>query len=105
MCRLVLMNKEGEKQLDNQYGLDKYFKYLEKQLGGHGNGFALMKKGKIIKIDKGINLDVRDIANTIKNTDYDWAIFHTRLASVGEKSDKNCHPFKRRRYCYSYEWN
>ena len=53
------MNKEGEKQIDMQYGLDKYLKYLEKQLGGHGNGYALMKDGKVIKFEKGVNLDVR----------------------------------------------
>ena len=96
MCRIVLMNKQGERELDKKYGLDKYLKFLEEQLGGHGNGFAMLKNKNIIKLEKGVNLDVRDIANTMKNTDYDWAIFHTRLASVGEKNDKNCHPFKRR---------
>ena len=95
MCRLVLMNKEGEKEIENTYGLSKYFKYLENQLGGHGNGYSLMKNGKVIDYNKGINLDVRDIAKKMQNTDYDWAIFHTRWASVGSKSDKNCHPFRR----------
>ena len=85
MCRLVLMNKEGEKQIDMQYGLDKYLKYLEKQLGGHGNGYALMKDGKVIKFEKGVNLDVRDIAKTFKKTNYDWALFHTRLATIRRK--------------------
>lgn len=59
-----------------------------------GIGFSLLKDGKIIKYEKGLNLDVRDIAKAIRKTDYDWAIFHTRYASIGEKSDKNCHPFK-----------
>lgn len=59
-------------------------------------GFALLKNNKIIKMQKGLKLDVRDIAKEIKNTDYDWALFHTRLASVGDKLDKNCHPFKRK---------
>ena len=58
-------------------------------------GFALMKNKKLIKFEKGVNLDVREIAKILKNTDYDWALFHTRLASIGEKCDKNCHPFKR----------
>lgn len=31
----------------------------------------------------------------MQNTDYDWCLFHTRLASVGEKNDNNCHPFRR----------
>lgn len=96
MCRLVLMNKQGEKEIEDNYGLDNYLKYLENELGGHGNGYAIMKNGKIIDYNKGIKLDVRDIATKIKDTDYDWAIFHTRWASVGIKSDKNCHPFIRK---------
>ena len=95
MCRVLLMNKQGEKEIEKTYGLDRYLKYLEKQMGGHGNGFALMKNKKIIKLEKGVNLDVRDIANVFRKTDYDWAIFHTRLASIGTISDSNCHPFKR----------
>ncbi len=58
-------------------------------------GFALMKGEKIIKFEKGVNLDVRDIAKVLMKTNYDWALFHTRLASVGTRCDKNCHPFKR----------
>ena len=96
MCRVLLMNKQGEKEIEKVYGLDKYLKYLEKQLGGHGNGFALMKNKKIIKLEKGVNLDVRDIANVFRKTNYDWAVFHTRLASVGTISDNNCHPFIRK---------
>ena len=95
MCRVVLMNKEGEKEIEKIYGLDKYLKYLEKQLGGHGNGFAMLKNNEIIKFEKGVNLDVRDIARIIKETDYDWCLFHTRLASVGTTTDRNCHPFRR----------
>ncbi len=85
MCRLVLMNKEGEKEIDKKYGLDKYLRYLEKQLGGHGNGYALMKNGEVIIIDKGVNLDVRDIAKILRETSYDWALFHTRLATIRRK--------------------
>ena len=69
MCRVVLMNKEGEREIEKRYGLSSYFKYLEDQLGGHGNGYALLKNNKIIKFEKGMKLDVRDIAKTIKNTD------------------------------------
>lgn len=46
-------------------------------------GFALMKNKKIIKVEKGVNLDVRNIAKILRNTDYDWALFHTRFASMG----------------------
>ena len=93
MCRLVLMNKQGEKEINRRYGLDRFFKYLEDSYGGHGNGFIAVKNKKIVAYSKGVNLDVRDIANNLKNMEYDWAIFHTRLASVGSKSDRNCHPF------------
>ena len=95
MCRVVLMNKQGEKEIEKVYGLERYLRYLEKQLGGHGNGYSLLKNNKIIKLEKGINLDVRDIADTLKKTSYDWALFHTRLASIGSTCDENCHPFKR----------
>ena len=69
MCRLVLMNKQGEKEIESIYGLSKYFKYLEDQLGGHGNGYSLMKNGRVIDFNKGVKLDVRDIANKIKMND------------------------------------
>lgn len=59
-------------------------------------GFALMKNKKIIKVEKGVNLDVRNIAKILRNTDYDWALFHTRLASMGNICDQNCHPFRRK---------
>lgn len=58
-------------------------------------GYALMKKGRIIALDKGVKLSVKEIERAIREHNYDWCIFHTRLASVGEKSDKNCHPFRR----------
>ena len=55
-----------------------------------------MKNKKIIKVEKGVNLDVRNIAKILRNTDYDWALFHTRLASMGNICDQNCHPFRRK---------
>lgn len=95
MCRVLLMNKKGEEEIQKVYGLENYLKYLEKQLGGHGNGFALLKNSKVIRLEKGMNLDVRDIAKIISKTDYDWCLFHTRLASIGTKTDSNCHPFQK----------
>lgn len=44
MCRVVLMNKQGEKEIEKMYGLAEYFKYLEEQLGGHGNRICIIKK-------------------------------------------------------------
>lgn len=93
MCRLVLMNKQGEEIINKRYGLYKYLKYLEKSYGGHGNGYIAVKNKKIVSYSKGVKLDVKDIARQLRNIEYDWAIFHTRFASVGNKSDRNCHPF------------
>lgn len=93
MCRLVLMNKNGEREIEKKYGLINYFDYLEQSYGGHGNGISLLRNGKVILLQKGVNLTVRDISRIIKKINYDWCIFHTRYASVGAKTDKNCHPF------------
>lgn len=95
MCRMLLMNKKAEKEIEKIYGLNNYLKYLEEELGGNGNGFALLKDNKIIKLEKGVNLKTKDIAEVFKKNDYDWALFHTRLATIGNVNDKNCHPFKR----------
>lgn len=46
MCRVLLMNKQGEREIEKIYGLDKYLKYLENQLGGDGNRICLAKKWK-----------------------------------------------------------
>lgn len=93
MCRVLMMNKQGEREIEKSFGLTKYLKFLEDDFGGDGNGFALLKSNKIIKFEKGRKLDIRDISKYIKENDYDWCLFHTRFASVGIKSDKNCHPF------------
>ena len=44
MCRVLLMNKQGEKEIDKIFGLDNYLKFLEKQLGGHGNRICISKE-------------------------------------------------------------
>ena len=36
MCRLAMMNREGIKHVEREYGLENLFDYLERQLGGHG---------------------------------------------------------------------
>ena len=96
MCRLILMNKKGEKEIEKRYGIQNFLNYLEKSFGGDGNGYALMKNNKVTKIEKGLNLSTKDIARKLKRINYDWCIFHTRYASVGMKSNQNCHPFFRK---------
>lgn len=92
MCRLVLMNKK-EKKKQKKIWYAKFPDLFRKSFGGDGNGYALMKNSKVIKIEKGLNLSTKDIATRIKKINYDWCIFHTRYASVGIKSNQNCHPF------------
>ena len=93
MCRLAMMNKAGAQWVDEQIGLDEFFYYLQLRLGGHGNGYAMVKDGKCVKLIKGQNLKCHSIARDARKTDFDWLIFHTRLASCGNRSDLNCHPF------------
>ena len=52
MCRLVLMNKNGEKEIEKNYGLTEFLSYLERSFGGHGNGVSLLKDGKVICLQK-----------------------------------------------------
>lgn len=51
MCRLILMNKKGEKEIEKRYGIQNFLNYLEKSFGGDGNGYALMKNNKVTKIE------------------------------------------------------
>lgn len=44
MCRLVLMNKQGEKEIEKRCSLGEFLKYLENQFGGHGNRLCCSKK-------------------------------------------------------------
>lgn len=93
MCRLALMNKDGARWIEKEIGLAEYLGYLEQRLGGHGNGYALVKGGKCIKLIKGTHLKTSSIARDALKSDYDWLVFHTRLASCGSRTDMNCHPF------------
>lgn len=70
-----------------------FFEMLERSNGGHGSGMAYVKNGKIT-MRKGMSLTCKDIAGDIMQANYDWAIFHTRIASIGSLGYKNCHPFK-----------
>ena len=95
MCRLALMNKEGIKYVEGWYGLENLFNYLERQLGGHGNGICFIYNDGSYYIKKGVNLSNAEIAEEVlmKINHIKWIIYHTRLASVGNINDRNCHPF------------
>ena len=95
MCRLALMNNAGIKHIEENYGLENLFNHLERQLGGHGNGICFIYNDGSYFIRKGVNLTNEEIAEEVlmKLNHIKWIIYHTRLASVGSISDRNCHPF------------
>ena len=96
MCRLMMANREGIKHIEREYGLENLFNYLERQLGGHGNGICLIYNDGSYHINKGVCLTNEEIAESILTDikNLKWVIYHTRLASVGSISNRNCHPFE-----------
>lgn len=95
MCRLALMNNAGIKYVEENYGLENLFDHLERQLGGHGNGVCFIYNDGSYYIKKGVELSNAEIAEEVlmKIKHLKWIIYHTRLASVGNINDRNCHPF------------
>lgn len=95
MCRLMMANNAGIRYIEENYGLENLFNYLERQLGGHGNGICFIYNDGSYFIRKGVNLSNKEIAEEVlmKIKHLKWIIYHTRLASVGKISDRNCHPF------------
>ena len=96
MCRLAMMDNEGIRYIEKEYGLENLFNYLERQLGGHGNGICFIYNDGSYYIKKGVRLTNKEIVRHIL-ADLDcikWIIYHTRLASVGSINDRNCHPFE-----------
>ena len=95
MCRLAMMNNVGIKYIEEHYGLENLFDYLERQLGGHGNGICFIYNDGSYFIRKGVELTNAEIAEEVlmKIKHIKWIIYHTRLASVGSINDRNCHPF------------
>lgn len=98
MCRLALMDNAGIRYIEREYGLENLFDYLERQLGGHGNGICFIYNDGSYYIKKGVNLSNAEIAEEVlmKIKHLKWIIYHTRLASVGSINNRNCHPFEDR---------
>lgn len=96
MCRLALLNQPGIDHIENTVGLKNLFNHLELSLGGHGNGYCIIFNNGKIRINKGIQLSNKEITDDIlKNyKGIKWVIYHTRLASMGNITDTNCHPFE-----------
>ena len=94
MCRQVVGNKKGYLSIDKDYGgLEHFLSWLVFERGGSGNGIIFIKDNKISKFKKNIDLSIEEIANDLRTTDYDYALFHTRLATVGSVCRSNVHPF------------
>lgn len=93
MCRLLIASKRGIMEYEKQHGLLELLDHLEIENGGHGNGYALVQDKKIIACDKGITLKNSDINAKLLTYDYDFALYHTRISTVGDITDANCHPF------------
>ena len=95
MCRLLIASNNAIRNYHRTYGFHNLLSHLERECGGHGNGFTLHKDGKLIHTNKGIDLSVHEVARiALEGVDqYDTIIFHTRIASVSGISSENCHPF------------
>ena len=66
MCRLALLNKKGIEYVGKEYGLKRFFEYIIHQLGGHGNGYALIsKKGTVVRARKCVPLWVPRTIQTV----------------------------------------
>lgn len=97
MCRLSLLNKEGIEYVEkNLGGIENLFNHLENSFGGHGNGVCIIKNDGTKMLKKGVKLSNKQIAKLVKSNlkDVKWVMYHTRLASMGNITDINCHPFK-----------
>jgi len=94
MCRQAVGNKKGYMTIDKEYGgLEHYLSWLVFERGGNGNGILFVKDKRIIKFKKDVGLSIEEIADDLRNTDYDYALFHTRLATVGSVCRSNVHHF------------
>ena len=94
MCRQTVGNKKGYMVIDKEYGgLEHYLSWLIFERGGSGNGIVFVKDKRIIKFKKGLDLSIEEVADDLRKIDYDYALFHTRLATVGSVCRSNAHHF------------
>lgn len=77
-------------------GLEKELAYLIQTQGGNGCGVAFKNKAGNLEIKKGINYNAEICTTIIKSEPEQdsYALFHTRLSTVGYKNDFLCHPFQ-----------
>ena len=92
MCRLMLCNNEYINNIGEGY-MKTFLDHLEKECGGHSNGYAFIKDGVVIDIDKAVKLTNEEIIKRLYEQQPDWFMYHTRVASVGSIKDSNAHPY------------
>lgn len=86
MCVIVIIKNQKQKR----YFLNNILKPAINQ-NPDGQGIAFIRNNKI-KIIKGF-FSVKDIENIIYKNKLNSFIFHSRIATYGQKSIVNCHPF------------
>lgn len=88
MCRIAYVPHPALLEVGDFTDL---FSYLEKSVGGHGNGLATVIDGSI-KVFKGVRLDVKVLANIAAHAEGP-VLFHTRRATTGGICNALCQPF------------
>lgn len=95
MCRIFVSNcgfiADGKSKRD----LAEYFAYIEKQMGGDGNGIYATSVGAVVK---SVNLSAPMAAGmlyqiAVNSEPSDIVVFHTRAASAGGVKSSLNHPF------------
>lgn len=87
MCRILF----NPSPLTTGYvGLEEQMSLLQASAGGDGNGLGLLQSGDIVK---GVKVTVDDLAAAALDGDQPF-LFHTRRASIGERVDSLCQPFR-----------
>ena len=93
MCRMMSGTRKALLEYEEVNGLEKLLDQLEKQGGGEGNGICLVKRRKIVHYEKGVRLRNKDVLRALLTEDYDHALYHSRVRSMGSRSSKDFHPF------------
>jgi glutamine phosphoribosylpyrophosphate amidotransferase len=83
VCRIAVLPK-GFKDVT-------LLNFLEKEKGGHGNGFSYVDEEGKLQIVKGVKMENKEFVK-LENA-APLALYHTRLVSAGAKDDDNTQPF------------
>jgi hypothetical protein len=79
---------------ENEIWTRDMYRFLEKSMGGHGNGVAYIHRNKQMAIEKGMEFTCQNCINEVVNNSVGGiSLFHTRRASSGSVSSENCQPF------------